>query len=76
MPNPLSCGLIGAGWIGSFHAETLVRRLPGARLTAVADPDPGVARRISAPRICHDPLDLVADPSIDAVAITPAPSRR
>jgi myo-inositol 2-dehydrogenase / D-chiro-inositol 1-dehydrogenase len=69
MPTPLSFGLIGAGWIGSFHAETLARRLPGARLAAVADPVPGAAQRLPAPRTYRDPLDLIADPSVDAVAI-------
>jgi myo-inositol 2-dehydrogenase / D-chiro-inositol 1-dehydrogenase len=75
MPSPLSFGLIGAGWIGSFHAETLASRLPGARLSAVADPQPGAAERLSAPRAYRDPLDLIADRSIDAVAIcSPAAS--
>jgi myo-inositol 2-dehydrogenase/D-chiro-inositol 1-dehydrogenase len=69
MPTPLSFGLIGAGWIGSFHAETLASRLPGARLTAVADPVPRAAERLPAPRAYRDPLDLIADRSIDAVAI-------
>jgi myo-inositol 2-dehydrogenase / D-chiro-inositol 1-dehydrogenase len=69
MPTPLSFGLIGAGWIGSFHAETLANRLPGARLAAVADPVPGAAERLPAPRAYRDPLDLIADRSIDAVAI-------
>ncbi len=69
MPTPLSFGLIGAGWIGSFHAETLARRLPGARLAAVADPVPGAAQRLPAPQTYRDPLDLIADPSVDAVAI-------
>lgn len=69
MPSPLSLGLIGAGWIGSFHAETLARRLPGARLAAVADPEPGAAERLSAPKTYLDPLDLIADRTIDAVAI-------
>jgi myo-inositol 2-dehydrogenase / D-chiro-inositol 1-dehydrogenase len=70
MPNPLSFGLIGAGWIGSFHAETLAKRLPGARLAAVADPQAGAAERLSAPRAYRDPLQLIADRSIDAVAIS------
>jgi myo-inositol 2-dehydrogenase/D-chiro-inositol 1-dehydrogenase len=75
MPQPLSFGLIGAGWIGSFHAETLARRLPDTRLVAVADPIPGAAERLGAPRSYLDPLDLIADKSIDAVAIcSPAPS--
>ena len=75
MPTPLSFGLIGAGWIGSFHAETLASRLPNARLVAVADPVPGAAERFSAPRAYRDPLELIADPSIEAVAIcSPAAS--
>jgi predicted dehydrogenase len=48
MPTPLSFGLVGAGWIGAFHADTLARRLPNAHLTAVADPQPGAAERLSA----------------------------
>jgi myo-inositol 2-dehydrogenase/D-chiro-inositol 1-dehydrogenase len=75
MPAPLSFGLIGAGWIGGFHGETLAHRLPTARLAAVADPVPGAADRLPAPRTYLDPLELIADPSIDAVAIcSPAAS--
>jgi myo-inositol 2-dehydrogenase / D-chiro-inositol 1-dehydrogenase len=69
MPTPLSFGLIGAGWIGSFHAETLANRLPGARLAAVADPVPGAAERLPAARAYRDPHELIDDRSIDAVAI-------
>jgi myo-inositol 2-dehydrogenase / D-chiro-inositol 1-dehydrogenase len=69
MTTPLSVGLVGAGWIGSFHAATLAERLPGVRLAAVADPVPGAAARLNAPKAYGDPLELVADPSIDAVAI-------
>ena len=69
MPESLAFGLIGAGWIGSFHGETLARKLPGVRLVAVADLDETAAQRLSAPRHYHDPMDLIADPSIDAVAI-------
>jgi myo-inositol 2-dehydrogenase/D-chiro-inositol 1-dehydrogenase len=69
MSTSLSFGLIGAGWIGSFHAETLAGRLPGVRLAAVADPDPAAATRLAAPRDYRSPLELIADPSIEAVAI-------
>lgn len=69
MSTPLHFGLIGAGWIGTFHAETLAHRLPNARLVAVADPVPDAAERLSAPRSYQDPLDLIADPSVEAVAI-------
>src|SRR5262245_1116375 len=69
MTTPLSVGLVGAGWIGSFHAATLAERLPGVRLAAVADPVPGAAARLRAPKSYRDPMELVADPAIDAVAI-------
>lgn len=75
MPSPLSFGLIGAGWIGSFHAETLASRLPNTRLAAVADPVPGAAEKFSGARVYQDPLELIADPEVQAVAIcSPATS--
>lgn len=75
MSTPLSFGLIGAGWIGSYHAATLAGLLPNARLVAVADPIPGAAERFSRVRPYLDPLELIADPSVDAVAIcSPAAS--
>lgn len=75
--QPLAVGLIGAGRMGSFHAETLAHRLPGVRLAAVADPAPGAAERLAAPLGCAmaytDIGDLLADPKVDAVVIaTPA----
>jgi myo-inositol 2-dehydrogenase/D-chiro-inositol 1-dehydrogenase len=69
MSSPLSFGLIGAGWIGRFHAETLDARLPDARLAAVADPAPAAAQRLSAPKSYQDPFELISDPSVQAVAI-------
>lgn len=36
--RPVRIGLIGAGWIGKFHAESVARRIPDARLEAIADP--------------------------------------
>lgn len=75
MPSPLSFGLIGAGWIGSFHAETLASRLPNTRLAAVADPVPAAAERFPEQRVYQDPLELIADPDVEAVAIcSPATS--
>jgi len=70
MINPLSFGLVGTGWIGSFHAETLASRLPGVRLAAVADPDPSAAARLNAPKTYTDPLELIADSSVEAIAIS------
>lgn len=75
MSTPLSFGLIGAGWIGSFHADTLANRLPTTRLVAVADPVAAAAERFSGTRHYRDPLALIADPSVEAVAIcSPATS--
>ncbi|GHH13986.1 Gfo/Idh/MocA family oxidoreductase [Streptomyces lanatus] len=75
--RPVTIGLIGTGRMGSFHAETLARRLPGVRLGALADPAPGAARalgdRLGCPIAYTDVADLLADPHIDAVVIaTPA----
>jgi myo-inositol 2-dehydrogenase / D-chiro-inositol 1-dehydrogenase len=35
MSTSLSFALIGVGWIGGFHAETLADRLPDVRLADV-----------------------------------------
>src|SRR3954467_2622186 len=74
---PLGVALIGSGRMGSFHAETLARRLPGARLAAVADAAPGAADRlvgaVGAGRAYRDAAQLWDDPDVDAVVIaTPA----
>ena len=38
-PAPVRIGLIGSGWMGAFHAESIARRVPGAVLAAIADPN-------------------------------------
>jgi myo-inositol 2-dehydrogenase/D-chiro-inositol 1-dehydrogenase len=79
--QPLAVGLIGAGRMGSFHAETLARRLPGVRLAAVADPAPGAADQLAdrladhvgSPTAYTEIGELLADPGVEAVVIsTPA----
>src|SRR5688500_20249705 len=65
--------------MGSFHAETVARRLPHARLVAVADPMPEAADRLAgalgADRAYADVARLWEDPSVDAVvSATPARS--
>ena len=65
-------GLIGAGRIGSSHAEIIARRVPGADLVAVADPRPGVAETLGASmgaRGVTDVDDIFAAPDIEAVVI-------
>jgi myo-inositol 2-dehydrogenase/D-chiro-inositol 1-dehydrogenase len=70
--------LIGSGRMGSYHGATLARRLPGARLAAVADPAPGAAERLAAglgaASAYADPAQAFVDPAVDAVVIA-APAR-
>ncbi|GGO84548.1 myo-inositol 2-dehydrogenase [Marinobacterium nitratireducens] len=74
----INIGLIGAGRIGSFHAESVARRLVDANLAAIADPAPGAAERLAATLDCPvattDPKELLANPDIDAVIIA-SPAR-
>jgi myo-inositol 2-dehydrogenase / D-chiro-inositol 1-dehydrogenase len=74
---PVGVALIGSGRMGSFHGATLSRRIPGARLVAVADPAPGAAERaagaLGADRAYPDVAALWDDPAVDAVVVaTPA----
>src|SRR5438067_13243826 len=76
-PQSVAVGLIGAGRMGSFHGETLARRLPGVRLAAIADPAPGAAQelgeRLGCPKVFTDIGALLADSDVEAVVIaTPA----
>jgi myo-inositol 2-dehydrogenase / D-chiro-inositol 1-dehydrogenase len=76
--EPVGVALIGSGRMGSFHGQTLARRIPGARLVAVADPAPDAAERLAADldadRASTDPAEVLADPAVDAVVIA-APAR-
>jgi inositol 2-dehydrogenase len=68
---------VGLGRIGSFHAETLARRVPGAELARVVDPNEALARaigeRFEVPwSTSYD--EVLGDPRIDAVVIaSPTP---
>lgn len=71
--RPVRIGLIGSGWIGAFHAESIALRIPGAVLAAVADPVPGAAERVAGKhgveKTFLDAAELIADPEIDGVVI-------
>ena len=58
--------LVGSGRMGAFHGASLARRIPGARLAAVADPAPGAAERLAAElgagAAYTDPAQAFADP--------------
>jgi myo-inositol 2-dehydrogenase/D-chiro-inositol 1-dehydrogenase len=73
----VNVGLIGAGRIGSFHGETVARRLVDAELVSIADPAPGAASKLAetlgVDAAYTDPAELLAHPGLDAVIIaTPA----
>lgn len=75
---PVRLGLIGSGWMGAFHGESIARRIPGAVLAAVADPNvesaSSVAAQLGAAKVTADAADILADPDIDAVIIA-SPAR-
>jgi myo-inositol 2-dehydrogenase/D-chiro-inositol 1-dehydrogenase len=76
--SPVRVGLIGAGLIGSFHGESLTRRIPEAQLVAIADPAGDAADRLASAlgvsRAERDPEAVLQDDGVDAVVIT-APAR-
>jgi myo-inositol 2-dehydrogenase/D-chiro-inositol 1-dehydrogenase len=63
--------ILGAGRIGSLHAEIVARETPGAELVGVCDTEPSVAqalgRRLSTPVLTFD--EVVNRPDVDAVAV-------
>ncbi|GAY08151.1 Gfo/Idh/MocA family oxidoreductase [Pseudonocardia sp. N23] len=69
--------LIGSGRMGAFHGETIARRVPGAQLVVVADPEPGAADALASrlgAAATTDPAAVLADRGVDAVVIA-APAR-
>ncbi len=69
----VNVGVIGAGAIGSVHADNLTRRTRGATVTAVTDIDDEKANAVAAAcegaRVYTDAGDLIAAPGVDAVLI-------
>ncbi|MDN4642430.1 Gfo/Idh/MocA family oxidoreductase [Arthrobacter sp. PsM3] len=78
LPAPVRIGLIGSGWMGAFHAESIARRVPDAELAAIADPNVesagALAAALGAGKVTADAGDILADPEIDAVIIA-SPAR-
>ncbi len=71
-------GLIGAGRIGTFHAETIIRRIPNAELISTADPAPGAAEKLASDlgvaKHATEISSILDDPDIDGVVIA-SPAR-
>jgi predicted dehydrogenase len=73
MRDQLGVGVVGVGAIGRRHAENLARRIPRARLVAVADVNPEAARSVAADlgaaRWFTTADELAVDPDVEAVVV-------
>jgi predicted dehydrogenase len=73
MRRPIRVGVIGAGFIGPVHIESL-RRLGFVEVVALAGSSPAAAEvkaaELGVPRVYGDFLDLIADREVDVVEIT------
>jgi myo-inositol 2-dehydrogenase/D-chiro-inositol 1-dehydrogenase len=69
----VTVAVLGAGRIGKKHAETVGRRVAGARLAVIADPDAAAAK--AAALVAGEPPtttrfeEVLGDPQVDAVLI-------
>lgn len=71
MAHRLRMGVIGVGFMGSYHAR-LWHQLPNTELVAIADPNEAVGKPLAAELGCthlSDAAALLARPDIDAVSI-------
>ncbi|MFW5416080.1 Gfo/Idh/MocA family oxidoreductase [Nocardiopsis sp. CNT-189] len=69
---PLNVGLVGAGMIGADHARRIAASVPGARIAAVTDIDPGRAAAVAAScgaRTAASDRELVGSGDVDAVLV-------
>jgi len=70
--NRIRCGVIGLGWFGEHHVDTL-RQLPQAELTAICTRNPArlgeVAAKYGVSQTCTDYRELLANPEIELVSI-------
>lgn len=69
---PVRMAVVGTGRIGRMHAEMLMREVPGATLTRVADAVPEVAKQVAGHlgvEATESIDELLASPDVDGVAI-------
>ena len=73
MHGRINIGIIGTGRIGRLHAENLTRRIPEARVVAVADSFTEAAETCAhdfgIPAAHGDPGKIMTDPDVDAILI-------
>ncbi len=72
MPDVIRVGVVGAGRIGSMHAQTVARRVDGLALVALHDPHAPTAARVAGElgaEVVPDVAALERRPDVDAVAI-------
>ncbi|MEV5954976.1 Gfo/Idh/MocA family oxidoreductase [Streptomyces sp. NPDC051987] len=79
MAELLGVAVLGAGHMGADHIRRLDQVVSGARVAAVADPDPDRAKEATAGldgvTVHADPLAALAAPGVDAVLIaSPGPA--
>jgi myo-inositol 2-dehydrogenase/D-chiro-inositol 1-dehydrogenase len=72
----INIGIIGAGRIGKVHAESLVTRVVGTRVLAIADVNLPAAQetaaRLNIPEAMADYHEILENPAIQAVVICSA----
>ena len=70
--NPMRIGIIGLGWFGEIHAETIAG-LPDLELAALCTRTPerlaAMGEKFGIKKLYRDYHDLLADPEIDAVSV-------
>ena len=64
-------GIVGAGRIGTLHAENIVHHLPQYDLQAIADPNLNKewANGLSIAKVSTNEEDILFHPNLDAVII-------
>ncbi|MBR4184446.1 MAG: Gfo/Idh/MocA family oxidoreductase, partial [Clostridia bacterium] len=77
--NKLKIGIVGAGRIGSVHAESITYHIPEADVVMVTDVIEENAKKLAArfgsPKVSADYTDIINDPEIDAVLVcSPTPT--
>ncbi len=71
--NRLHIGIIGAGRIGTVHAETVAFGLPEAQIISITDVNREAARQVASrcgiPEVAASSEEIFSDPRVDAVLI-------